>query len=105
MYAGEHLDWLRLVDLIIIFAVFHWNREDSGSGHRFEGHGWRRVQRTDSQNEIVRQIDECSERDDRSKATAGDLGADHPSEYSRMIAGYSFTSTGVPILWLEPKRL
>ena len=25
--------------------------------------------------------------------------------YIRSIADYSFTSTGVPILWLEPKRL
>jgi hypothetical protein len=113
--AGESLGGINFIEFIFVGAVLYFYGEKAVAREVFERNGCRRVEHTDAQHDVVQRVGEYNEGKDRDDNAAGDLLASHAGSIAEALRAtvyvlyysslYCFISTGVPILWVEPKRL
>jgi len=105
VHTGQRFDGHLLVNLIIKFAAFLGDGKNARTRQSFERIIRLGMSHAHTQVGEVRQIRAKKYAQNSDKNASEDLRAVHVAEYIRTRIYYCLISTGVPILWVAPKRL
>jgi hypothetical protein len=108
VHAGNDFCGIHLVNFVSIGAVFHRNGEKTHAGHGLKRPGRSLMKHSNAQYSVIAGINARRKHNNDTYNAVGDLLADHAASIANSLpesVRYCFISTGVPILWVEPKRL
>lgn len=108
VHASNDFCGIHLVNFVSIGAVFHRNGKKTHASHGLKRPGRSLMKHSNAQNSVIASINACGKHNDDTYNADGDVLAAHAASIANSLAEsvrYCFISTGVPILWVEPKRL